>query len=158
VLAAATSFVAACVLPGSTLGTYEVRAKLTSDSCGGAPDPWVFSVMLTQESTTLYWNWLDASPILSGPVVGGHVTLTGFQLDNVDATDAGMGPCDLQRNDDLEVTLGSQSPPPSFSGTIAYSFAPQEGASCADQLVASGGMYDRLPCTISYTMTGTRQH
>jgi hypothetical protein len=68
-----------------------------------------------------------------------------------------MGPCDLERNDDLELTIGGGSPAVSIGGTITYTFSPQVGANCSDQLVASGGMYDTLPCKISYTIAGSRE-
>jgi hypothetical protein len=153
-----SAVVASCRIPGTTLGTYDVKGTLAVDTCGAAPNPWAFSIMLSEEAATLYWNWEDASPMLSGPITGAdHVTLTGYQVDNVDSTDAGMGPCDLQRNDDLIITLGAGSPPGSFLGTITYTFSPQEGANCQDQLPASGGTYDRLPCAFSYTLAGTHQ-
>jgi hypothetical protein len=158
VLFGGTAAFASCTLPGTTLGTYTVRGALESDTCGAAPNPWTFDVMLSRSGTTLYWSWLDASPILSGPITGeGDAALTGYQLHNVDSTEAGMGPCDLQRDDDLEVALGTSSPPASFDGTITYAFSVQEGASCSDQLTTSGGMYERLPCTVSYTIAAKRE-
>ncbi len=151
-------FVASCTLPGATLGTYDVRGALQSDGCGGAPNPWTFSVMLTKDGATLYWNWMDASPILSGTILpGGQVTLSGFQLANVDSTATQMGPCDLRRDDDLELSLGAKSPPSSFGGTISYSFSPQTGANCSDQLTTAGGTYETLPCTIEYVLAGVKQ-
>jgi hypothetical protein len=158
VLLCATAAVASCTLPGTTLGTYNVSGALESDTCGGAPNPWTFDVMLSRKGTTLYWSWLDASPILSGPISSeGRAALTGYQLHNVDSTEAGMGPCDLQRDDDLELVLGTDSTPASFEGTISYAFSVQEGADCSDQLTTSGGMYERLPCTVTYTVAAKRQ-
>ncbi len=147
-----------CTVQGTALGTYGVTGTLDEDTCGGAPSPWTFEVMLTRDGATLYWNWLDASPLLSGPLTGdGNATLTAYEVDNVDATDAGMGPCDLQRNDDIEVSLGTAPTPASFSGTLSYSFRSQEGANCSDQLTSSGGGYRSLPCTIGYTISAKRQ-
>jgi hypothetical protein len=145
--------------PGTTLGTYNVKGTLSSNTCGlgvSAPNPWEFQALLSQKGSTLYWNWLDASPLLSGPLeAGGKVTLTAFQVQNVDTADGGaMGPCDLERNDDLALTLGSGSPPGSFSGTVSYAFSVQEGSSCADQL-APVGMYTTLPCSFAYAVTAT---
>jgi hypothetical protein len=158
-VAGASAIAGSCTLPGTTLGTYDVKGTLALDTCGGAPNPWAFSVMLSEEAMTLYWNWEDASPMLSGPITDAdHAALTGYQVANVDTTDAGtMGPCDLQRNDDLVVTLGSGSPPGSLEGTLTYTFSAQEGANCQDQLSASGGTYERLPCTIRYAIAATRQ-
>jgi len=158
IVASLSGSIASCTLPGTTLGTYDVKGTLGNDTCGAAPNPWTFNVMLSQNAATLYWSWMDASPILSGPITPeDHATLTGFQLHNVDSTATGMGPCDLQRDDDLEVTLGAGSPASSFEGTIAYSFSPQVGADCSDQLARSGGMYASLPCSVSYTVVGNRR-
>jgi hypothetical protein len=149
-------------LPGTTLGIYQVTGVLRANSCGsglGAPNPWQFDVQLSETVSTLYWNWMDASPLLSGPRAGPvGATLSGYQVANVDTTDAGiMGPCDLQRSDEVEVTLGEGSPAGSFEGTLKYVFSPQEGADCSDQLSVSGGTYGELPCTLSYSLTASRE-
>jgi hypothetical protein len=139
-------------LPGTTL---------ESNSCGagiGAPNPWEFDVLLSQTGATLFWSWEDGSPLISGPLVGGHATLTSYEVDNVDTLDGGvMGPCDMQRSDDLVLTMGEGSPPASFAGTVSYTFSVQEGANCSDQLSSAGGMYDKLPCSVSYTVAATHQ-
>jgi hypothetical protein len=149
-------------LPGTTLGTYAVYGSRTSNTCGdgiGAPNPWEFSVLLSQSASTLYWSWQDTSPLLSGPVDhSGHATLTGYEVANVDTRDGGeMGPCDMQRNDDLVLTLAPGAPPQSFQGMLSYTFASQEGADCSDQLTSHGGTYAELPCTVSYTLTASHQ-
>jgi hypothetical protein len=148
-------------LPGTTLGTYKVTAELAANTCGaglGAPDPWQFDVELSETASTAYWSWMDASPLLSGARSGpADATLIGYQIANVDATDATMGPCDLQRNDEVEIMLGAGTPPSSFQGTIRYGFSAQEGAACADQLSVSGGTYTALPCSVGYSMTGSRE-
>lgn len=143
-------------LPGTTLGTYSVVGTLVSNTCGsgiGAPNPWEFNVLLSESGTTLYWSWMDESPLLSGLVAeGGRAKLTSYEVDNVDTRDGGVqGPCDLQRNDSIDLTLAGGAPPPSFQATVSYVFSVQEGANCEDQLAASGGMYTQLPCTVSYT-------
>jgi hypothetical protein len=147
-------------LPGTTFGTYAAKATLEGNTCGlgiGAPNPWAFSVLLSQTGTTLYWSWMDGSPLLSGPLTSeGQATLTAHQVENVDTRDGGvMGPCDLQRNDDLALAFGTGSPPPSFEGTVSYTFSTQEGTTCTDQLSASGGEYSQLPCTVSYKVSAT---
>jgi hypothetical protein len=148
-------------LPGTTFGTYSARATLDSNTCGpgiGAPDPWEFDVLLSQTGSTLFWSWEDGSPLLSGVLVAGHATLATSEVDNVDTKDGGvMGPCDLQRHDDLVLTMGPGSPPPSFQGTVSYTFSVQEGTVCTDQLSASGGMYRALPCSVSYTVAATHE-
>jgi len=149
---------AACALPGQTLGTYDVRGELQEDTCGGAPNPWSFRVMLSKTGDTLYWSWLDARPMLSGTVgADGQATLTGYEVANVDGTQSSAGPCNLERSDDLAVTLGEGASPTKLEATLTYSFSVQTGATCTDQLATSGGMYDVLPCTMRYTLSGERE-
>jgi hypothetical protein len=155
-------------LPGTQLGTYQVTATNEANSCGGglgAPSTYQFDIQLSETGdSTLYWNWLDDSPIASGalaPVSSTdpalQATLTASQSSNVDATDAGPGPCTMDRSDSLVVTLGTGTPPVSFSGTMSYTFTAASCANCSDQLSAAGGMYDALPCTVTYTLAATHQ-
>jgi hypothetical protein len=148
-------------LPGTMLGTYKVTGQTTINSCGpglDAPDPWVFDAQVSQDGSLIYWSWMDGSAPLSGPLsTPTTVTLTTSQTANVDATDAGAGPCDLARADEVQLTLASGSPPANLSGTISYTFTVPSGSTCTDQLTSSGGLYSALPCTISYTMTAARQ-
>jgi hypothetical protein len=149
-------------LPGTVYGMYKVTAQTKVNSCGvglNAPNPWVFDAQLSQEGSTLYWSWMDGNSPLSGPIVSSthQASITTNLSANVDATDAGLGPCNLARADDLELTLASGSPPPSFTGTITYSFTVPGGSSCGDQLTSAGGTYDALPCSLSYTVSAAKQ-
>jgi hypothetical protein len=146
-------------MPGTTLGTYAVTAEAQTNVCGlTAPNPWTFDVELSQDGTTLYWNWMDGSSYLSSPVDSQSATLLAAEQVNVDGTaDGGLGPCTLERDDQLVVALGSGSPPATFTGTISYAISAVSGSDCSDQLSTVGGMYTTLPCTITYTMTSTRQ-
>jgi hypothetical protein len=160
ILAAALAALAceATPLPGTQLGTFKVVATSKTNSCGlGAPNPWTFDVRLSRSSSALYWSWMDGRPILSGPLDGSsHAQLTDSQTGNVDPTDAGLGPCTLQRQDDLEVDL-PEAGSGSFAGTLGYSFSAAAGADCSDQLSTSGGPFDALPCRVSYAMVGSPQ-
>jgi hypothetical protein len=147
-------------LPGSPLGTYKVVAKQTANTCGlGAPDPWIFSVQLSRKDSTLYWSWMDGSPMMSGPLdAQAQATLRTSRTGNVDGSDAGaLGPCTLKREDDLEILLGQGDPPSAFSGTVGYSFSVPSGSDCRDQLSSAGGPYQALPCTVSYRATATQR-
>jgi hypothetical protein len=145
-------------LPGTQLGTFKITAKSSSNTCGlGAPDPWTFDVQLSRSGSTLYWSWLDGSAPLSGTIdAHSHARLTSMQTGNVDGTDAGLGPCTMQRQDDVEIQLPATSGG-SVAGTVGYSFSVPTGSDCSDQLTASGGQYDMLPCTLSYSMSGSPQ-
>ena len=156
--------VAACnstPLPGTQLGTFKVTANASTNSCGvglSAPSPWVFDVQMSESDSLLYWSWMDGSPPLSGSLTTSTMaSVTNNTSANVDATDAGNGPCTMDRNDDLEITLGTGTPPSSFTATITYTFAAASGADCSDQLASVGGSFDAVPCTIVYSATGNQQ-
>ena len=149
-------------LPGTLLGTYQVTATVGDNTCGlGAPSVRQFDVELSETTTataqTLYWSWLDHTPIASGPLATLQATLTSSQSGNVDGTDAGPGPCTMDRADSLVVTLGAGTPPGSFGGTMSYAFSAASGADCSDQLSAAGGAYAALPCTVTYALAATRR-
>jgi hypothetical protein len=155
---AVVSVLVACAstaLPGTPLGTFKVTAQSQTNTCGlGAPNPWIFDVELSQSGSTIYWSWMDGTPLLSGQEnASSHASITDAEGGNVDGTDASLGPCTMERSDDLEIQLASGS----FTGTISYSFTVATGADCSDQLVAAGGQFDALPCTVTYTATASKQ-
>jgi hypothetical protein len=161
-LAGAIACAAACSdtpLPGRLLGTYKVVGQVQSNSCGlDAPDPWTFDVQLSEDGSLLYWSWLDGTAPLSAELDPSQssATLTANRQVNVDGTaDGGFGPCTMQRSDRIPIVLASGWPPPSFNATIAYAFSASPGANCADQLTSSGGLYDTLPCGITYTVSAS---
>jgi hypothetical protein len=145
-------------LPGTTLGTFKVTAQAQTNTCGlAAPNPWTFDVELSQDGSLLYWSWLDGSALLSAPVSAQAATLTATEQVNVDGTaDGGLGPCTMERDDDIQVTLGSATSPTSFTATIRYAISAVSGANCSDQLAGVGGQYSALPCTMTYTATATK--
>jgi hypothetical protein len=148
--------------PGTVLGTYQVTGALQTNSCqeADAPNPWVFSVKLSHENATLYWDngGLPVSGIMNADDVA---SMTSTSTDNVDGFDGGSGPCDLERDDSLTTTL---TPDPklagqyiSFTGALSYTFrAAATATDCSDQLAENGGTYATLPCTITYSLTATR--
>jgi hypothetical protein len=155
--------VAACnatPLPGTQLGTFKVTATTSTNSCGSglaAPSPWVFDVQMSENDSLLYWSWMDGTPPLSGTLTSTTATVTNNTSANVDYTDAGNGPCTMDRNDALAITLATAASPTSFTATITYTFSAASGADCSDQLASAGGAYDAVPCTIEYSATGNRQ-
>jgi hypothetical protein len=132
-----------------------VTGKSVTNTCGlGAPDPWTFDVQLSREGSTLYWSWMDGSPLASGALSSSdQATITDTTTGNVDGTEASLGPCTMQRGTSLAITLGDGS----FTATMDYSFAVTTGADCDDQLASSGGQYEALPCTVTYDLTGSKQ-
>jgi hypothetical protein len=163
-LGAALASLAACdekILPGNDLGSYKVTGQAQTNTCGlASPDPWVFYVELSEDKSILYWSWLDGTPPLSSAYASTtpvQATMTQSQSDNVDATDAGPGPCTMQRDDTVAVTLGAGTPPSTFTGTVTYAFSVVSGANCGDQLSASGGQYQALPCSVTYNISATHK-
>jgi hypothetical protein len=142
------------------LGTYSVDAAIATNTCGpglAAPNPWNFSAQMSEDGTTLYWSWMDGNPPLYGALSAQSVTLTATDTANVDGTaDGGLGPCTMVRDDTVQVSLGSGSPPQTFEGSVNYTFSVASGADCEDQLGAMGGTYDTLPCSLSYSFSGAR--
>ena len=137
---------------------YKVTAQSVTNSCGlVGPSPWAFDIELSEKDTTLYWSWMDGSPLLSGAESASKASLTSVLEENVDATDAGPGPCTMMRADTIDVSLANGSHPATFTGTIGYAISAAPGSSCDDQLANGGGQYAALPCRISYSMTAARQ-
>jgi len=63
----------------------------------------------------------------------------------------------------LEVALDTGQAPAadigltdSLTGTLVYAFQPTSDSDCSDQLVASVGDFDQLPCQVSYTLGAKR--
>ena len=149
-------------LPGTLLGTYRIVATLQSNGCGAGlspPNPWHFDVQLSEKDATLYWSRMDGTAALSNALDARlHTSLETTTTGNVDGTvDGGLGPCTMQRQDSVDITLRPGSPPATFAGTIGYAFSVSSGANCSDQLAPAGGIYDALPCSVSYSAIGTRQ-
>lgn len=152
-------------LPGTSLGTYNVSGTLGTNSCGsglGAPSTWTFTVQMSEDGSTFYWQQAGGSELSTTMASSSQVDLTSVETANVDATDAGVeGPCDLTSTTTIDLALSAGSPPAGFTGTITLTFAASTGVSsttdCTDQLAASGGTYDTLPCTTNYSITATHQ-
>jgi len=147
-------------MPGTSIGTYATTGHIATNTCGtslGAPDPYSFNVMLSKDSTTLYWKYADQSDTVSGVLdATNQATISTSQESNVDGTDAGAGPCTMDRTDTVVVKLDSVTAPSAFTGSLTYGFAAAAGSNCSDQLATSGGTYQTLPCTVSYTLTATK--
>jgi hypothetical protein len=142
------------------LGTYAVTGTLGMNSCGAglsAPSPWKFNVQMSEDGQKLYWSKLDGSPPLSSVLVHDATTITSTETSNVDGTADAGGPCTMTRTDTLELSLAQGSAPATFTGNLQYAFSITTGADCTDQLSANGGMYDALPCSMSYAIAGSRK-
>jgi hypothetical protein len=152
-------------LPGTALGTYNVTGTLGTNTCGtglNAPSPWTFTAQMSEDGSTFYWEPSGGTEMSSTMTSTTQVDISTTVTANVDATEAGAeGPCDLQSTTTVDLALAASSPPSSFTGSITYTFQASTSVSsttdCTDQLSASGGPYDTLPCTATYSITGALQ-
>lgn len=163
VLGSSGALIAACdnPTPGTPLGTFAVTSALTTDSCGGSvanTDPGNFTVQISNDDGVIYWFPQTGGSSVSGGLGSNNtVTVKEEIVGAVDSTDAGAGACTLDRLDTLTFTLAAGSAPSSFTGSYSFSVAVDTGSNCTDQLTQYGGGYGTLPCTVTYSLSGTRQ-
>lgn len=148
--------------PGTKLGTFRVSAQLTKSSCGPTPNPWGFDVRLNHEGSTLYW--IQGAAPISARVEAARAQLRAEIVQEVRAADpkAKRAACAIARTDELALALAGADATPvtepastaAFAGTLVYTFAPTQGSDCSDQVAASGGGFEALPCEVQYDLTG----
>jgi hypothetical protein len=147
--------------PGTPLGSFAVTSALSANTCGGAvadTNPGSFSVTLSNDQGIVYWFPDTGASSASGSLSSTRtVNIREGVADDVDQKDGSAAACTLQREDTLSFTLAAGSAPASFTGSYSFTVEAAAGASCADQLASAGGGYTTLPCTITYTLSGTRQ-
>ena len=151
-------------LPGTSEGTFSVVGTLGTNTCGSGVDaesPWDFSVWISEDDGTLYIEYADGSAEFSGTLSGVTATMTSTVTSNPDATEAGAGPCDMTQTTTFTIDLNVATAPTSFTGTATFSYAVSTGVSstndCTDQLSSSGGPYSTLPCSVTFSLAGTKQ-
>jgi hypothetical protein len=151
-------------LPGTSEGTFSVTGTLGTNTCGSGinPDnPWDFSAFLSEDGSTFYMEDTDGTNEVTGTLSAKKATLSATVTTNADATEAGAGSCDLTEVSSVTLDLSSASSPTSFTGTATYTYSVSSGVSssnnCTDQLASSGGPYSTLPCSVTYSLSGTNQ-
>jgi hypothetical protein len=143
-------------MPGTALGTYAISGTSAQNTCGSGtdmPNPWTFSIELSNDGSTLYWRQ-------SGVTVSGTLDATstarisaGITSQVVEADAASPG-CRMVRSDLITITLAADRN--TVSGTLAFDFSIVDGSDCSSQLSSGGGTYDALPCNLGYSFTGKR--
>jgi hypothetical protein len=154
--------------PGTALGNYHVQATHTANTCGDQnvpPNPWKFDVKLSTDPGKLYWVQ-GGLPVQGTLDAHANALMTSSSSSTIHPANpkTGLGACSLTRKDTLTAALvettvatadgGTEMTVPSFTGTLHYSFAPDDGSDCAD-LVDTGG-FANLPCEIGFSLSGTR--
>jgi hypothetical protein len=142
--------------PGEPVGTFKVTAKLLTNSCAEAPDPWTFDVKLNRDPGKIYWMQ-GGLPVEGKVDTQSNVKMTSSDARTVRAADpkTGTAQCQLWRDDDFEGKLGPE-PLSTFEGKLTYRFRPGEGSDCSDYTKAGGGGFDALPCSMTYELTAVK--
>jgi len=147
--------------PGTALGSYQVTANSTSNTCGlgalGSQASWQFDVTLSRDTGVLYWN--NGQAAIAGNLADDGVTFsfdTSVIQNMRDPNVVGRPPCSIARADHAEGTLDAPTGAvSSFTGTLSYQFAPTAGSNCADLVEESETpLVLQFPCGFSYAMTG----
>src|SRR5262249_23665202 len=111
---------------------------------------------LSRDATSLYWIQGDipVSGILDGRSHD-HAAMRSTSSETIrpPSPKGNVPGCTIVRADALDATLGGD-PVTTFSGSLAYTFSATADSDCTDQLAASGGGYETLPCTVNYTLVG----
>jgi len=148
--------------PGNELGTYHVDAKRSASTCGdgalGNEAAWELDVKLARGGAQIFWN--NGAEIITGTIDDDEQTFhfdTGVLMNMRTAESHGLPACSIRRTDQADGKLASTSDDvASFSGTLAFDFAPTEGSSCADLVTGSTAIVAALPCRITYALAGAR--
>lgn len=144
-------------MPGTALGTFSITAKQTANTCGaglGATDPWKFDIELSIDGSELYWRQSDAT--VSGALDDSlQATFSGTMTES-GGGDAGKNSCSLTRSDKTQIKLDSKTDTKSVTGSISFTYTVVSGTDCASALAPAGGVFDMLPCSVSYSFEGSR--
>jgi hypothetical protein len=148
---------------GGELGTFHVEATATDNDCGegalGMTRTWAFDVELSRTARELHWdNGYDVVRGSLGEDGTSFTFETSFVQDMRTEDDPGwLPPCSIERSDAAAGELSSDGDDvASFSGELAYTFAPTGGSDCTDLYGSQGPVFLRLPCTVRYAIDAER--
>ena len=177
---------AACepVLPGETVGTFDVVGALDANTCGStavpAIDPLVFMAEIRVDSNRAFWRRPDVGSRAGVVMPDGTFRFTFGSLVRVQAADPSIGfpGCVLEQREVLDATVTAtesedlpdagapdgaaagdadattDAPPVELGGTNTIDLAPAAGSDCRALLGANGGPWAALPCGLRYTLRG----
>jgi hypothetical protein len=149
------------LLPGTQLGTYAVVGTLVSSTCGSGIDAMTtlgFSVEVAEDGANAYAVNTDGTNELIGAWKAPTATITSSATATPGSDGGGL--CSLAVGSTFVFTFDSPTQPESFAGSAVYAYSVATSstpAECADELSTGGGSYATLPCTVTYSLTGTRK-
>lgn len=140
-----------------TLGSGSLRwAEATGRTINGTVDVRARSFQVALEERAL---------VLPANRVSGYVGCTMVRQDVIDGVfegplpepgDAGVSVDGGDGGDGGNASDGGVVASPPFRGTLSTSFAPATGSDCSPAVGASAQQWAALPCTLGYTIRGTR--
>lgn len=142
---------------GADLGTFQVEADETTNSCGadalGRAPSFAFDVELARADTELFWDGHVGGTIRAS-LQFEFATRVSVSLRPARAVDPG---CAIARTDRI---VGALRADPAgdltaFSAAMSYDFSLELGSQCSLDEGAGAGL-ERLPCSMSYELDGRR--
>ncbi len=166
-------------LPGEPIATYRVVMHLTENTCGAQAvltrDGHAFSVELREDRPRGhgYWHLADKASV-RGTIDGAHsFTFTSSSVAASEGPDAGARGCRLVQADVISVHLrgpaldggvvaegegdGGDLPLSHLVGEQVSRITSGAGTDCSRALIAGGGSFEALPCTIRYALRGNER-
>lgn len=158
-------------LPGEPVGTYRVVMKLEQNTCGAqaiyTTDGKTYSVELREDDGRGYWHIADKPPVQGTLDAERNFKFTSSGIVGSEGPDAGPNGCRLIQDEVLSGSLrspgtdgGMADAGPGTSALVAdhvLTISGYAGTDCSRALVANGGFYENLPCTVRYTLSGTER-
>jgi len=146
-------------IPGDSLGTFHVVARLENSTCGpgalGSEDLWEFDVQVSKDGSEIYW--LNGEEPIAGRIAGDGLSFAFDTSGQVQLIEPGPGTpgCAVVRTDRASGSLDDADEVLGFTGRLSYGFVATAGSDCIEAIGVEGGFY-ALPCEISYGMQATR--
>jgi hypothetical protein len=143
--------------PGEVLGFYALSGKLTDDSCGAeslnAPGEWSFEVKLSRDRGTLYW--LNGREGIVGEIdaAGSFSFETHVDKTLAERRGAAKG-CTMRRSDIASGALSNAGE--AVSMKLSYAFEAIADSDCTEFTTGTDGQPVALPCSMTYTLSGSR--
>jgi hypothetical protein len=141
--------------PGEVLGFFSVDGTLQDDSCGAeslnAPEKWSFDLKLSRDGTTLYW--LNGREGIVGDIDSKGAFSFETHIDNKLAERHGAAKgCTIVRRDLASGSLAEST----LRGKLTYAYSATSDSDCSEFTTGVAGMPLALPCSLSYSLRGTK--
>ncbi len=157
-LSLATSCIGGNPLPGAPLGTFTTTGGIRTNSCGAGlalRNSWKSDIELSREGNLLRWREAGSGTTLSGGLDANNKASLRASNSVQVRTDAGSVTCTYSSTTRIDVSLDHGEVPSKLTGTLEVAFRVDAG-DCTSVLAVAGGKFDSLPCSVDYTLSGTK--